>query len=309
MLTVLTFPLHYRLFRRGNNAAKQLDPEAGTELLAKDGKVEIKGEEDGKNEKNDSGTDVTVAVTDDNEANDKSNVKVYGDSKKMPAWKRIVYSMVAIIIALVIVTVVSIYSTSGHTSRGPLGEPLAITDCGLVKGFKENDIYVFKGIPYALPPIGELRWKPPMQASSFNDCWTGTYEAFNSSAICFQKPISGHNLEMSEDCLYLDIITPSLSPPVPRPVVVYIPADNPLQGHSASDIKWRPTTALADAQDVTFVTINYRTNVFGFMVLDLLTDRMRPPTSGNYGVMDMIAALKWVQRNIRNFGGDPEKVR
>lgn len=278
--------------------------------MAKDGKVEIKSEEDGKNEKNDSGTDVTVAITDDNEANGETGKdgKIREDTQKKAYWKRVAISLSCIVVVLIVVSIVSVLTSSGHTSRGPLGEPLAITDCGPVKGYKENDIYVFKGIPYALPPIGELRWKPPMQASSFNDCWTGTYEAFNSSAICFQKPISGYNLEMSEDCLYLDIITPSLSPPVLRPVVVYIPVDHPLQGHSSADIRWRPTTAIADAKDVTFVTINYRTNVFGFMALDILSERMRPPTSGNYGIMDMIAALKWVQRNIRSFGGDPEKV-
>lgn len=213
-------------------------------------------------------------------------------------------------IVLVAVSVISVITSSGYTTRGPLGDPLAITDCGPVKGYKENEIYVFKGIPYALPPIGELRWKPPMQASSFNDCWTGTYEAYNSSAICYQKQIPGYNnMEMSEDCLYLDIITPSLSPPVLRPVVVYIPGDHPLKGQTADDVNWRPTTAIADEKDVTFVTINYRSGVFGFLVLDMLTNRMRPPTSGNYGIMDMLAALNWVKRNIRSFGGDPDKVR
>ncbi|XP_054710711.1 neurotactin-like [Uloborus diversus] len=300
-----------RLFKRRENIDKQQDAEAGTELLAKDGKAEIKGEEDGKNEKNDSGTDVTVAITDDNETagDDAKNAKLQdGEQKRSTYWRRVAISLICIIIALVVVSVISVITSSGHTSRGPLGEPLAITECGAVKGFKENGIYVFKGVPYAMPPIGELRWKPPMQPPSFNECWTDTYEAYNSSAVCFQKPIPGHNLEMSEDCLYLDIITPSLSPPILRPVVVYIPGDHPLRGHSADDIKWRPTTGIADARDVTFVTINYRTNVFGFMTLDLLSKRMRPPTSGNYGIMDMLSALRWVQRNIQSFGGDPQKV-
>ncbi|XP_035216936.1 neurotactin-like [Stegodyphus dumicola] len=295
-----------RLFQRRQNTAKQ-DAEAGTELLSKDGKAEIKSEEDVKNEKNDSGTDVTVPITDDNEAGGE-DAKASKEEQKRTYWKRVVISLVCITIALIVVSIVSIFTSSGHTSRGPLGKPLAITDCGPVKGYKEDNIYVFKGIPYALPPIGELRWKPPMQASSFNECWTGTLEAFNSSVLCYQKPIPGYEVEMSEDCLYLDIITPSLSPPVLRPVVVYIPGDYPLKGYTATDIKWRPTTSIADSKDVTFVTINYRTNVFGFMTLDLLANRIRPPTSGNYGIMDMLTALRWVQRNIRNFGGDPEKV-
>lgn len=238
------------------------------------------------------------------------DAKVKEGDQKRTYWRRVAISLVCIMIVLVAVSVISVITSSGYTSRGPLGDPLAITDCGPVKGFKENEIYVFKGIPYALPPIGELRWKPPMQASSFNDCWTGTYEAYNSSAICYQKQIPGHsNIEMSEDCLYLDIITPSLSPPVLRPVVVYIPGDHPLKGQTADDVNWRPTTAIADEKDATFVTINYRSGVFGFLVLDMLTNRMRPPTSGNYGIMDMLAALNWVKRNIRSFGGDPDKAR
>ncbi|GFX16146.1 neurotactin [Trichonephila clavipes] len=302
-------PSFFQKIFGGRKATKQ-DVEAGTELLSKDGKAEIKPEEDGKNEKNDSATDVTVAITDENEANadDSKDAKVRELNLKRIYWKRVVICLICISVVLVLVSVVCVVTDSGYSTRGPMGEPLAITDCGPVKGFKENGIYVFKGIPYALPPVGELRWKPPMQASSFNDCWTGTYEAYNSSAICYQKPVPGHNLEMSEDCLYLDIITPSLSPPVLRPVVFYIPGDHPLKGYTADDINWRPTTRIADTRDVTFVTINYRTNAFGFLALDLLTNRMRPPTSGNYGIMDMLAALRWVQRNIRSFGGDPEKV-
>ncbi|GFU06379.1 cAMP-regulated D2 protein [Nephila pilipes] len=302
-------PSFFQKLFGGRKATKQ-DVEAGTELLSKDGKAEIKPEDDGKNEKTDSGTDVTVAITDDNEANgdDSKGAKVRELNQKRIYWKRVVICLTCISVVLVLVSVVCVVTDTGYTSRGPMGEPVAISDCGPIKGFKENGIYVFKGIPYALPPVGELRWKPPMQASSVDDCWTGTYEAYNSSAICYQKPIPGHNLEMSEDCLYLDIITPSLSPPVLRPVVFYIPGDHPIKGYTAADVNWRPTTSLADAKDVTFVTINYRTSAFGFLVLDLLTGRVRPPTSGNYGLLDMLAALRWVQRNIRSFGGDPEKV-
>ncbi|GBN62698.1 Neurotactin [Araneus ventricosus] len=304
-------PSFFQKFFGGRKKATKQDVEAGTELLSKDGKAaEIKPEEDGKNEKNDSGTDVTVAITDDTDAagEDGKASKVREVDQKRVYWKRVAISLICILVVLILVSVVSIITGSDHSTRGPLGDPLAITDCGPVKGFKENGIYVFKGIPYALPPVGDLRWKPPMQPSSFNDCWTGTYEAYNSSAICYQKSIPGHDLEMSEDCLYLDIITPSLSPPVLRPVVVYIPGGHPLKGYTSDDINWRPTTAIADEKDVTFVTINYRTNAFGFLVLDMLTNRMRPATSGNYGIMDMVAALKWVQTNIRNFGGDPRKV-
>ncbi|CAL1299970.1 unnamed protein product [Larinioides sclopetarius] len=304
-------PSFFQKFFGGRKKATKQDVEAGTELLSKDGKAaEIKPEEDGKNEKNDSGTDVTVAITDDTDAagEDGKASKVREMDQKRIYWKRVAISLICILVVLILVSVVSIITGSDHSTRGPLGDPLAITDCGPVKGYKENGIYVFKGIPYALPPVGDLRWKPPMQPSSFNDCWTGTYEAYNTSAICFQKSIPGHDLEMSEDCLYLDIITPSLSPPVLRPVVVYIPGSHPLKGYTSEDINWRPTTAIADEKDVTFVTINYRTNAFGFLVLDMLTNRMRPPTSGNYGIMDMVTALKWVQTNIRNFGGDPRKV-
>ncbi|GIZ00516.1 neurotactin, partial [Caerostris extrusa] len=299
-------PSFFQKLFGGRKAAKQ-DVEAGTELLSKDGKpAEIKPEEDGKNEKTDSGTDVTVAITDENDAAAES-AKVREVQNRV-YMKRVLISLACIILVLTLVVLVTTLTASDQSSRGPLGDPLVITECGPVKGYKDNGIYVFKGIPYALPPVGELRWKPPMQASSFNECWTGTYEAYNSSAICYQKPIPGQNLEMSEDCLYLDIVTPSLSPPVLRPVVFYIPGDHPLKGYTADDVNWRPTASIADSRDVTFVTLNYRTNALGFLVLDLLTNRMRPPTSGNYGIMDMLAALQWVQRNIRSFGGDPQKI-
>ncbi|XP_015910336.2 neurotactin [Parasteatoda tepidariorum] len=301
-------PFWKRLFKRGPE--NKQDVEAGTELLSKDGKAEIKAGEEGKNGKAGSNTDVAVAVTDgkEEEGEEAKAAKSKEADQKRGYWQKVAISLVCIVIVLVIVSVVSVITSSGHSNRGPLGEPVAVTECGPVRGYKQDDMYIFKGVPYALPPIGELRWKPPMKASTLNECWTGTYEAYNSSAICYQKPIPGLNLEMSEDCLYLDIITPSLSPPILRPVVVYIPGDHPVKGFTADDIKWRPTTSVADSKDVTFVTLNYRTNVFGFLVSDLLTNRMRPPTSGNYGIMDMIAALKWVQRNIRSFGGDPNRV-
>lgn len=301
-----------KLFRRaGQSKEASQDTEAGTELLSKDGKVEI---QESKQEKNGSGTDITVAITDDNEitgdAGDAPGGKTQdGATSGKAYWKRAAIGISFIILVLVIVSVISIMTAMKGPDRGPMIAPLAITDCGSVQGYIEDKVYIFRGIPYALPPTGERRWKPPVQPSDLaTDCWTDTYEAINGSTYCFQEPIPGFDIEMSEDCLYLDIITPSLSPPELRPVVVYIPGDQPMEGYNAADLKWRPTTALADEKDVTFVTINYRLGVFGFLTLELLTNSITPNTSGNYGIMDMLAALRWVQRNIRSFGGDPEKV-
>lgn len=126
--------------------------------------------------------------------------------------------------------------------------------------------------------------------------------------LCPQSPISGMpNVKYSEDCLTLDVMSHSLSPYSPSPVVVYIPGMSIL-GFSESDLKYAPSGMLADELKTVFVTIRYRTGVFGFMAADEFAQESYPKISGNYGLHDIIAALKWVQTNIRNFGGDPNRV-
>lgn len=114
-------------------------------------------------------------------------------------------------------------------------------------------------------------------------------------------------IQYSEDCLTLDVRTPRFNSNTRRPVVVYIPGTS-LLGFSEMDVKYHPTGHLADVMQTVFVTVRYRTGVLGFMALDEIAQQSYPRVSGNYGLHDIRAALKWVHTNIHNFGGEPNNV-
>ncbi len=180
---------------------------------------------------------------------------------------------------------------------------------GPVSGAPGTDpaVRVYKGIPYAAPPIGDLRWKAPKAPVS----WTDVRETTKFSPICMQTPYSKSSLyyrepePMSEDCLYLNVWTAGRSARDRRPVMVWIHGGALTRGSGST-----PTydgEALAK-KGVVLVTINYRLGVFGFLAHPELTKESDRNASGNYAFLDQIAALEWVQKNIAAFGGDPKRV-
>lgn len=180
----------------------------------------------------------------------------------------------------------------------------AVTSCGNVEGLLEDSSFAFRGIPYAVPPIDENRWRPAVLIDNIDYCWNGTFKAHNATPHCWQM-YSNNSLNGVEDCLTLDVITPHIRYDNPLPVVVLIGADS-FTGDSPGNL--RPSARYARSRDVIFVRPNFRLGVLGFLALKPLSDSSHPPTSGNYALTDIIAALKWIQLNIVHFGGDPKSV-
>jgi len=168
-----------------------------------------------------------------------------------------------------------------------------------------NSIRVFKGIPYARPPVDELRWRPPEAPLP----WSGIRDASQFSSSCIQPTNTSSfvwtrgDFDVSEDCLYLNIWSASEASKLPVMVWFHGGAHNSGQGHS----EIFDGTKLAE-QGVVLVTINYRLGPFGFLAHPWLAEESEHASAGNYGLLDKIAALKWVEKNIQQFGGDPENV-
>lgn len=179
---------------------------------------------------------------------------------------------------------------------------LANTENGQVRGFMANGISYYRGIPYAKPPVGELRWRPPVKA----DNWQGVLDATQYKSEAAQTDYLGvfATAGGSEDCLYLNVAVPNKKPGDPEklPVFVWIHGGALVVG-AGSD--YDPTLLTKEGRAVV-VTINYRLGVFGYFAHPAIDAEDHAKI--NYGVMDQIAALEWVQRNIENFGGDPDNV-
>lgn len=209
----------------------------------------------------------------------------------------------------ILVAIILIFALSGSAAlKAP---PLldgrfirAVTSCGPVEGVVEDSSFAFRGIPYALPPTGDRRFKPAEPIESIEGCWNGTLKAHNATPVCWQIFANGSH-DGTEDCLKLDVITPYVRYDTPLPVVVLIGADS-LTGDSPN--KLRPSARYARSRDVLFVRPNFRLGVLGFLASEELSKSVRPPTSGNYALTDIIAVLKWVQLNIHHFGGNPKAV-
>ncbi|MDR0763071.1 MAG: carboxylesterase family protein [Bacteroidales bacterium] len=176
-------------------------------------------------------------------------------------------------------------------------------DGGQIEGSLEDSVYVFKGIPFAAPPVGELRWKAPQPVIS----WDGILKADKFAPSCPQiAMIPGTDkLELSEDCLYLNIWTPAKNGNEKLPVMVWIYGGGFAMGSASLPIYSGDELA---KNGVILVTITYRVGALGFLAHPELTAESPDKVSGNYGLLDQIAALKWVQKNIEAFGGDPDKV-
>ena len=198
----------------------------------------------------------------------------------------------------------------------PLGaviqDPIRV-DGGLISGVPgaTHGIRVFKGIPFALPPVGKLRWRSPQSITA----WRGVRRADRFSKICTQLPHKKGSYyqvefytepeESSEDCLYLNVWTPARSSADRLPVLVWIHGGGYAQGSGSTPSQSGDGLA---RKGVVVVTFNYRLGIFGLFAHPELRRESERHASGNYGLMDQIAALRWVQRNIEAFGGSRQRV-
>jgi para-nitrobenzyl esterase len=190
------------------------------------------------------------------------------------------------------------------TQRAANADPVVVAPAGAVRGVDENGARVFRAIPYALPPVGERRWRPPEAMPR----WNSVRAAQQTGVACMQPPMGAGpynrgQIAMSEDCLTLDVTTPVNAHNAP--VMVWI--------HGGTLIWGSGHSALYDgrrfaARGVVLVSINYRLGVFGYLAHPELSRESHDGVSGNYGLLDQIAALRWVRDNIAAFGGDPRNV-
>jgi para-nitrobenzyl esterase len=199
---------------------------------------------------------------------------------------------------LVAVAIVSSTANGGVARRSD--SPVVITDSGIVRGLAAGGGYVFRGLPYAAPPTGALRWRPPQPPKS----WKGVRDATTFAPTCPQVLDSGEAGPgpFSEDCLYLNVYTQTLHRKANRPVIVWIHGGGLTQDASRN---YDGSKLAADGAVV--VTINYRLGPLGFLAHPALAAHPGGPT-GNYGLMDQQAALRWVRKNIDQFGGDKNNV-
>jgi len=173
-----------------------------------------------------------------------------------------------------------------------------MTEYGPVQGVAEPGLTVYKGIPFAAPPVGDLRWRAPQPAAN----WEGVRQAIDFGPDPFQGDGKGN---VSEDCLYLNIWTPAHSPSEKVPVLVWIYGGGFSFGSTSTPVHDGEHLA---RKGVVLITLNYRVGPLGFLAHPELSAESAHRVSGNYGLLDQIAALRWVKRNIAAFGGDPDKV-
>ena len=239
------------------------------------------------------------------------------------------------LVKLIFLTTIAIILSCCQTVSPENPGTLVMTAMGPIQGTitKDENVFNYKGIPYAKPPLGKLRWSPPEET----DSWTEVKTANSYGNRCmqpddtedgyFNRLIEGHGLNkfltylikkgvasqkpapMSEDCLYLNIRTDNIRGDKKgkklKPVMVWIHGG----GHQfgSSDLSYYQSNTLVN-KGVVLVTINYRLGVMGYMAHPSLSKSDPNGVSGNYGTLDQIAALEWVQKNINSFGGDPNNV-
>jgi para-nitrobenzyl esterase len=179
-------------------------------------------------------------------------------------------------------------------------QPAAVkVEGGLLQGTYEDGLTVYKGVPFAAPPVGDLRWRAPQPAAK----WEGVRQADKFAP----GPIQGQNLSFgkSEDCLYLNIWSPSKSAKESIPVLVWIHGGGFSAGAASERLFYGDKLA---KKGVILVSIAYRVGQLGFLTHAELSAESPNNVSGNYGLLDMIAGLQWIKKNIASFGGDPKKV-
>jgi para-nitrobenzyl esterase len=174
--------------------------------------------------------------------------------------------------------------------------PIASTASGAVRGTMVSGQAVFKSIPFAAPPVGALRWRQPQPVTA----WSGTLDATRFPKTCIQS-----NGEGSEDCLYLNIWSPEWPSQKPKPVMIWFHGGGNTDGGTDTPLYYGASLA---RHDVVVVTAQYRLGIFGFFAHRELTAESPHHASGNYALMDQIAAIQWVRDNIEAFGGDPANI-
>ncbi len=185
-------------------------------------------------------------------------------------------------------------------------QPRTITDGlvevegGRIQGYHQDGLTIFKGIPFAAPPVGDLRWKAPQPVQPWDTVLVATDYACG--------PIQGApSPELSEDCLYLNVWTPAQKADEKLPVLVWIYGGGFVFGNTA-DPNYDCEALARVGKDVVLASINYRVGQLGFLALPELSAENPNHVSGNYGLLDQIAGLEWIKRNIAQFGGDPEQI-
>ena len=203
------------------------------------------------------------------------------------------------------ITMVALFLGAGMPPAVAWARPEVRVAQGRIVGSLQNGVRVFRGIPYAAPPIGERRWRPPAPPAR----WAGTRDAAAFGPSCMQPPYPRDSvyfeppMPMREDCLTLNLWAPRRT--VKAPVIVWIHGGGLTRGTSAGPMYDGGEFA---KRGVVFVSINYRLGIFGWLAHPALSAESPQRVSGNYGLLDQVAALAWVRDNIRAFGGDPRQV-
>jgi para-nitrobenzyl esterase len=182
--------------------------------------------------------------------------------------------------------------------------PVVQTEVGAIQGAVVDDIAVYRGVPFAEPPVGQLRWRSPQPAKP----WSGVLKTTEFKPACMQVPSKVTGLAagaISEDCLYLNIWAPASPPKTKLPVMVYLHGGAGMNGSASLRIYWGDALV---RRGVITVNVSYRLGSLGWLAHPDLTREADYHASGNYAVLDMIAALRWVRDNIAAFGGDPGNV-
>ncbi len=196
---------------------------------------------------------------------------------------------------------VALAACAALTPAAATGAPPVKVEGGLVQGVTDGNLTVYKGIPFAAPPVGNLRWKAPQPVAG----WAGTRPADQYAPACVQSmggpPPSG----VSEDCLYLNVWTPAKSAAEKLPVLVWIYGGGFNGGATSYPVH---DGARLAKRGVVLVSLSYRVGVLGFFAHPELSAESPARSSGNYGLLDMISGLQWISRNISAFGGDPARV-
>jgi para-nitrobenzyl esterase len=201
-------------------------------------------------------------------------------------------------------------ATISRAAVSPGAEETLRTDAGMISGQRVGDdgkVRVYKGIPFAAPPVGKLRWQPPQPPAS----WQGVRECKQFGFVCPQNSYPTGSIyaqppqPQSEDCLFLNVWTAAEKADEKRPVMVWIHGGALTRGSGSLGVYDGESLA---RKGVVLVTINYRLGPFGYFAHPALSSESSHASSGNYGVLDQIAALQWVKRNIAAFGGDPGRV-
>jgi para-nitrobenzyl esterase len=222
-------------------------------------------------------------------------VKIMNTTHSHPRPLAAFFAALGLILATAGFTVVDTVVVAAAPRSG--GTPIVTIEGGAVRGVAVASGYAFRGLPYAAPPTGNLRWRPPEPAAK----WNGVRDATQFAPSCPQRSVFFGVGVRSEDCLYLNVYTPSLRGK-DLPVFVWIHGGGWTTGAGRD---YNPTKLMAEG--IVVVTINYRLGALGFLAHPALASRPGG-SSGNYGHMDQQAALRWVQRNIGRFGGDEDNV-